>query len=108
MVISNPGPKPILLDSQLNPLPTINSDSRSIQSNRNCPPEVFHDQVKNEMKNETEDLSGSDSEDEIKNVHEPDNEIMMESLAELLDLDYEDILRINRLPSGDYDIIFKQ
>ena len=101
-------PKPILLDSQLNPSPTINSDSRSIQSNRNCPPEVFHDQVKNEMKNETEDLSGSDSEDEIKNVHEPDNEIMMESLAELLDLDYEDILRINRLPSGDYDIIFKQ
>ena len=99
-------PKPILLGSQSNPSPTINSDSRSIKSNRNCSPEVFHDQVKNEMNNETEDLTGT--EDEIENVHEPDNELMMESLAELLDLDYEDILRINRLPSGDYDIIFKQ
>ena len=101
-------PKPILLDSQSNPSPTINSDSRSIQSNRNCSPEVFDDQGKTEMNNETEDLTGTDSEYEIENVHEPDNELMMESLAELLDLDYEDILRINRLPSGDYDIIFKQ
>ena len=41
-------------------------------------------------------------------IDEPDDELMIESLAELLDLDYEDILRINRLPSGDYDIIFKQ
>ena len=101
-------PKPIVLNSQSNPSAKINSDSRSIQSNRNCSPEVFHDQVKKEMNNETEDLTGTDSEDEIENVHEPDNELMMESLAELLDLDYEDILRINRLPSGDYDIIFKQ
>ena len=64
--------------------------------------------IENEMEDEIEDLPEADSEDEIESLQEPDNELMMESLAELLDLDYEDILRINRLPSGDYDIIFKQ
>ena len=72
-------------------------------------------QVKNEMHVElsndskmNDDSETTDFSEEVENVHEPDNELMMESLAELLDLDYEDILRINRLPSGDYDIIFKQ
>ena len=100
-------PKPSLMACPIS-TPTKSLDSQSIQSNENCLPEVFQDQVKNEMNNETEDLSEADSEDEIESLQEPDNELMMESLAELLDLDYEDILRINRLPSGDYDIIFKQ
>ena len=100
-------PKPSLLARPIS-TPTKSLDSQSIQSNENCLPEVFHDQVKNEMKDQIEDLPEADSEDEIESLQEPDNELMMESLAELLDLDYEDILRINRLPSGDYDIIFKQ
>ena len=75
------------------------NNSQSIASSRTCSPEI--DEVSNVSK-----MNGTDF--EAQNVHDPDNELMMESLAELLDLDYEDILRINRLPSGDYDIIFKQ
>lgn len=105
-------PKPTLLDrpspSPDHPIQSPPIDYRSIPSNRNCSSEVLHGHVKNKVNSEMVDLPETDSEEEIENVHEPNNELMMESLAELLDLDYEDILRINRLPSGDYDIIFKQ
>ena len=94
---------------------TCNSSSLQSTSSRNYSPEIVPEQVKNEMHAElsndskmNDDSETTDFSEEVENVHEPDNELMMESLAELLDLDYEDILRINRLPSGDYDIIFKQ
>ena len=75
------------------------NNSQSIASSRTCSPDI--DEVSNDSTMDVKHF-------EAQNVHDPDNELMMESLAELLDLDYEDILRINRLPSGDYDIIFKQ
>ena len=92
---------------------TCNSSSLQSTSSRNCSPEIVPKEVKNEIElsnnsKMVEDSEATDFSEEVENGHEPDNELMMESLAELLDLDYEDILRINRLPSGDYDIIFKQ